>query len=172
MKIRKSTKSDLNTILKLYENARIFMAAHGNPNQWGTSYPPKDLIICDIAAGHSYVCEEQGKIIATFYYANEYDKAYAKIYDGQWLDDAPGVVHRITADGTVRGTAAFCLNWALTQCGNIKIDTHRDNVVMQRALEKMGFIKCGIIYLDDGSERLAYQKRDANAFHLHPIPDV
>jgi len=66
-------------------------------------------------------------------------------------------IHSITSD-SIRGTATFCLNWALEQCGDLKIDTHRDNVIMQRALEKSGFTYCGIIYLKDGSERLAYQK--------------
>ena len=44
-------------------------------------------------------------------------------------------------------------------CGNLKIDTHRDNRIMQHLLDKNGFTYCGIIYLDDGTERLAYQKQ-------------
>ena len=60
---------------------------------------------------------------------------------------------------SIRGAASFCLNWALEQCRNLRIDTHRDNVVMQHMLDKNGFQYCGIIYLEDGSERLGYQKR-------------
>ena len=37
-------------------------------------------------------------------------------------------------------------------------DTHADNAVMQRLLEGAGFVRCGIIYTDDGSPRIAYQK--------------
>lgn len=82
------------------------------------------------------------------------------IHQGQWLDDSPyGVVHRITSDGTIRGAASFCLNWALEQCGNIKIDTHRENQAMRKMLAKNGFHFCGIIYLKDGAERLAFQKK-------------
>ena len=33
---------------------------------------------------------------------------------------------------------------------NIKIDTHKDNISMQKLLEKNGFKYCGIIYLEDG----------------------
>lgn len=157
MEIRKTTSADLDVLLQLYENARTFMERNGNPTQWGTSYPPVSMLEQDIAEGHSYVCVENGKIIATFYYRIGTDETYAKIYEGHWLNEDPyGVVHRITSDGSVRGTASFCLNWALSQCGNLKIDTHRDNHVMQHLLEKNGFTRCGIIYLEDGSERLAY----------------
>ena len=68
-------------------------------------------------------------------------------------------MHRIASGGTRRGCASFCLDWALNQCGNLKIDTHRDNRIMQHLLDKNGFTYCGIIYLDDGTERLAYQKQ-------------
>ena len=84
---------------------------------------------------------------------------YVRIYEGQWLNEAPyGVVHRITSDGTIRGAASFCLNWAFNKCGNLKIDTHRDNIVMQHLLDKNGFKYCGVVYLENGSERIAYQK--------------
>lgn len=160
MKIRKTTWNDLEILMKMYENARIFMASHGNPTQWGNSYPPGAMLCADIQNGHSYVCTEHDKIIATFYYRQGIDKTYTRIYSGQWKNDLPyGVVHRITSDGTVKGAASFCLDWALAQCGNLKIDTHRDNVIMQHMLEKNGFRYCGIIYLADGSERLAYQKQ-------------
>ncbi len=159
MEIRKTTPDELELLLKMYEKARMFMAAHGNPTQWGTSYPSRELVAEDISTGCSYVCIEHGKIIATFYYREGDDNTYAHIYSGQWLNERPyGAVHRITSDGSVRGAASFCLEWAYQQCGNLKIDTHRDNTVMQHLLEKNGFTYCGIIYTDDGSERLAYQK--------------
>jgi RimJ/RimL family protein N-acetyltransferase len=47
----------------------------------------------------------------------------------------------------------------MAQIPNIRIDTHRDNAIMQHLLEKNGFVKCGIIYVEDGSPRIAYQKR-------------
>lgn len=160
MQIRKSTLKDLDTILTLFESARNFMATHGNPSQWGTTYPATALLEQDITYGNSYVCEEDGEIAATFFYKEGRDDTYAKIYEGQWLDDASyGVVHRITSSGKVHGAASFCLNWALEQCKSLRIDTHRDNVVMQHMLDKNGFTYCGIIYVEDGSERLAYQKK-------------
>lgn len=161
MKIRKSTFTDLDRILELYKNARAFMAANGNPTQWGTTNPPRDMIEHDISTGHSYVCEENNNIIATFFFDKCEEPDYAAIYDGQWLNDTPyGVVHRITSDGTIKGTASFCLQWAYEQCKNLRIDTHRNNHIMQHLLKKNGFSYCGVIYIKDGSERLAYQKSE------------
>lgn len=160
--IRKTNIEELPTILALYEHARCFMAEHGNPTQWGTSYPPKELVEKDIQSGCSYVCVADGRIAATFFFCNMEDPDYRVIEEGSWLNDKPyGVVHRITSDGKTRGAATACLAWALEQCGNLKIDTHRDNVVMQNLLKKNGFQYCGIIHTvhtGDGSERLAYQK--------------
>lgn len=39
----------------------------------------------------------------------------------------------------------------------LRADTHRDNLPMQRVLEKAGFSLRGVIYVEDGSERLAYE---------------
>lgn len=160
MKIRKTTTQDLEQLLELYQHARSFMAQHGNPTQWGNSYPPVSVLEQDIQNGDSYVCEEDGMIIATFYFRIGSDDTYAKIYAGQWLNEEPyGVVHRIASSGTVKGAATYCINWALSQCGNLKIDTHEDNLVMQHLLEKNGFTRCGLIYVHDGSQRIAFQKK-------------
>ena len=66
------------------------------------------------------------------------DPTYAVIYDGAWPSDEPyGVVHRIASAGTVKGAGAYCLNWAFEQCQNLRIDTHKDNFVMQNLLKKV-----------------------------------
>ena len=140
------------------------MAAHGNPNQWGpTQWPPEPLIRSDIAAGNSYVCEnDEGKVTGTFFYicGENIEPTYRDITDGAWRDDSPyGVVHRIASDGSEKGIGAFCLDWAFSQCGHLRIDTHGDNVVMQRLLTKLGFVPCGTIYVEeDNYPRIAFEK--------------
>lgn len=162
MKIRKTKIHELEILIKLYDHARAFMTEHGNPNQWGGTYPERGTVERDIRSGHSYVCENQSEIVAAFYFLEGEDGTYREIHGGQWLDDDPyGVVHRIASEGTTKGAASFCLDWALQQCGNVRIDTHRDNLVMQNLLKKNGFLYCGIIYVEDGTERLAYQKKSA-----------
>lgn len=162
MEIRKTREEDLARIMEIYQVARLFMINNGNPNQWGDNWPPEDLIHDDIQKGKSYVCiNEDEQVIGTFYYdyGADIEPTYEVIENGKWLDSsAYGVVHRLAGDGSQRGIGAFCLSWAYEQCKHIRIDTHKDNKVMQALLEKLGFKYCGIIYVRDGSERVAYEK--------------
>lgn len=73
MIIRKSSMDEMETILDLYAKARQFMAEHGNPEQWGNSYPEPAMVKDDIEQGHSYICEQDGRIVATFFYRNGAD---------------------------------------------------------------------------------------------------
>lgn len=101
---------------------------------------------------------ENETIAAVFYFAIEEDPTYKVIYEGQWLSKNPyGVVHRIASAGTVKGAGQFCLEWAINQSRNLRIDTHNDNVVMQNLLKKLGLQYCGVIYLENGDPRLAFQ---------------
>ena len=165
--VRKSTLQDLPRIMEIYARARIFMAEHGNPDQWGpTCWPPEALIRKDIADGSSYVCvNETGRILGTFFFIHgaDVEPTYREITDGAWLDGSPyGVVHRIASDGSEKGVGGFCLDWAYEQCGHLRIDTHGDNTVMQNLLRKLGFIHCGTIYVEeDDAPRLAFEKSEA-----------
>ena len=169
MEIRKSLPQDLSRIMEIYAFAREFMAAHGNPDQWGpTNWPPEELIRRDIADGNSYAClDDGGRVIGTFFFIHgeNIEPTYRQITDGAWLDGSPyGVVHRIASDGSVKGIGAFCLNWAYEQCGHLRIDTHGDNIVMQSLLNKLGFVRCGTIYVEeDDFPRLAYEKSNKTA---------
>ena len=169
MEIRKTRMEEIDQVMAIYAYARQFMADHGKPNQWGQTKPVREQIVKDIQSGDSYVCVEKDQIAAVFYYREGIDPTYLQIYDGAWRDEkAYGVVHRIAAAGKVKGAGSFCLNWAFEQCHNLKIDTHRDNVVMQNTLKKNGFVYCGIIHLENGDERLAYQKMMEESFTSYP----
>ena len=50
------------------------------------------------------------------------------------------------------------MRWCGERISNIRIDTHRDNRIMQKLISRSGFSYCGIILLADGAERLAYQR--------------
>ena len=164
MKIRKSTEQDLERMMEIYVYAREYMAKTGNPNQWGpTNWPPEHLLHRDIETGNSYVCEnDAGKVIGTFYfvYGRDIEPTYREITDGAWMDDSPyGVIHRVAADGSEKGIGTFCISWAFDQCGHMRIDTHGDNKVMQHLLTKLGFVRCGTIYVEeDNFPRIAFEK--------------
>ena len=159
MEIRHTTLEEIDAVMDIYDKARLFMRKNGNLNQWVNGYPGLELIRNDIINRNSYVCLDRGRIVGVFTFIQGIEPSYLQIYNGSWLNDEPyGVVHRIASTNSVKGVATFCLNWCLDKCKNIRIDTHRDNVVMQNLLSKNNFTPCGIIYLEDGSERLAYQK--------------
>lgn len=160
MYIRKTTMDDLDKVCRIYKGAQEFMRSGGNPEQWGNVHPPRELIVSDVHAGKSYVCvdEQSGEIVAVFYFAIEVDKTYAKI-DGQWLDDEPyGVIHRIARSRTGKGAGSFCLEWCYEQHNNIRIDTHKSNEQMINLLKRLEYSYCGIIWIENGDERLAFQK--------------
>lgn len=162
MEIRKATPEDTKRIVEIYSDARNFMHESGNKTQWTANYPSDELILSDITSGNLYtVTDETEKILACFVYFSGIDETYIKIYGGAWKNELPyGVIHRIAVakDAHGMGVAKFCFDYAFSLCGNLKIDTHKDNIPMQRALAKCGFEYCGIIHLKSGDERLAFQR--------------
>lgn len=160
MFIRKAKINDVAAAAEIYDAARRFMKQQGNPDQWKGEYPNGDDVLWGIEKGTSYVCEDNGEVVATFHFENEAeDPTYLNIYDGEWKSSLPyAVIHRIAVKYHGRGIVDFCFNECFKLCPNIRIDTHRDNIPMQKCLKRNGFEYCGIIYLENGEERLAYQK--------------
>lgn len=158
IKIRKATMSDLSDIAAIYERARAFMNDTGNPSQWGSAYPPLSLTVSDIENGELYVAYKD-VIEAVFVFTKGKDPTYDYI-DGKWLNTQEyRAVHRVASRGAVKGMLAKIMDFCFSECPNIKIDTHRDNAVMQKALLKYGFTRCGIIFLENGEDRIAYQMK-------------
>ena len=160
MEIRKTTFDDLDAVMGIYSDGREIMLEGKNFHQWPEGYPYQVIIEEDISAGVSYVCVSGGEILAVFHLSTEPDKTY-DVIDGAWLNDKPyGVIHRIARakTGKAKGTGAFCLNWCFEQVKNIRIDTHKDNIPMKKLLGKLGYHYCGIIWIETGDERMAYQK--------------
>jgi hypothetical protein len=144
--------------MAIFDRARRFMAETGNPTQWGNGYPQRTLIEGDIAASRSYVVTEGDIVVGSFFFAVMDDPTYHVIADGAWIDSGPyGVIHRVASSGAAKGVLAACVSWCRARCDSIRIDTHADNRVMQGALERLGFRRCGIIFLANGDERVAYQ---------------
>ena len=147
---------DLGGILEIYADARKFMAENGNPTQWNNGYPKKELLELDICLNRLFVMRRNDEICGAFVYFIGDDPTYQYI-EGSWMDDASyGVIHRIAGNGG--GIFAAALDFCRKQISHIRIDTHHNNIPMQRAVEKAGFSRRGIIYVDDGTPRIAYEK--------------
>ncbi len=157
--VRPARDADLPAITAIYAAARRFMAENGNPTQWYDGYPDETVIRSDMEKQQLYVCTDGDAVVGVFCYFFGIEPDYLDIYHGAWQCDAPyGVVHRVASTTKQRGIASFCLEYAFSQCGNLRIDTHRDNIPMQKLLEKNGFQRCGIVHCSHGGERIAYQK--------------
>lgn len=166
MNIRAAQMQDLPEIMAVYAQARKYMADNGNASQWGSAYPPEETVREDIRLGQCFVGTDGiGSIHFVFAFITGEDPTYLKIEQGAWLNDSPyGTIHRLGSDGRLKGCFAQCLNFCLHRISNLRADTHRDNLTMQHLLEKHGFRRCGIIYVRDGSERIAYQREEKNPF--------
>ncbi len=169
MQIRNATTGDLPKIRKIYTAAKTYMNASGNPNQWAEGYPPENYLRQDIELSRLYVCEENGRLCGVFMLSMEDDPTYHHI-DGAWTNEEPyGVIHRIASDGTKKGVFSAVLEFCKERMAeksitNLRIDTHADNKTMQHLVEKYGFGYCGIIYLENGSPRKAYQMISGSVF--------
>ena len=156
--VRNAVPEDLSRILEIYAYARSFMARTGNPNQWGKTHPPRAQLQEDIRVGQLYVVEKEGEIHGVFAYLTGEDPTYGYIEEGSWISDSPyGTIHRVAADGS-GGVFSAVMEYALSRNPHVRIDTHRDNHVMQHVVAKHGFRRCGIIYLENGDPRIAYEK--------------
>lgn len=159
MTIRPADIRDLSTILNIYAYAREQMRLSGNPDQWGNDRPSAETVKEDIRKKQAYMITHEGDICGVFVFIIGPDPTYQVIEHGAWLNDEPyGTIHRIAGNGRMRGALSAALSFCEEKIHNIRIDTHADNRIMRHLLEKYGFQKCGYIYVEDGTQRIAYQK--------------
>ena len=152
--------------MTVMDAAKIIMRQSGNMHQWGESYPSEAVIMADIERNGGFVIEDDGKIVGYFAFLASPEPTYAKIDEGRWLDDEQPyhVVHRIGSYPDAHGIFGSIMDYCFSKAPNIRIDTHRDNTIMQHNIAKHGFTYCGIIYLTNGVERLAYQRIEDNTY--------
>ncbi len=166
MEFRLSRPEDADAIFSIIQQAQAYFRSIKNP-QWQNGYPNPDVIREDIRSRSSYVLLENGRIVATAVLLFTGEPTYDRIYAGQWLGDGPyGTIHRIAVSEAYKGRGASVrmLRAFERECEArgicfLRVDTHDRNRPMRRFLEKNGFARCGIIYLADRSERIAFEKR-------------
>lgn len=165
MEFSKAKKSDIDDIIKIIKGAQEHFKSQGI-DQWQNNYPNAQVIMDDMENNESYVLKHEGNVIGTTYLSFAGEDTYEIIHDGEWLShEEYAVIHRMAIDFNLRGTGlAYIFLKAIEELcidrkiNSIKVDTHRENIPMQKLLKKNNFKKCGIIYLKDGNERIAYEK--------------
>lgn len=165
MEFRQAKISDLDQIVEIIELSKKYLK-ETKVDQWQNGYPAKEDLRRDIESGNSYVLTNKNEIVATTVISLDGESTYNSIFNGEWITNTEYIVmHRVAVHDKYKGKGIFkelikeaeslALNKGIF---SIKIDTHRDNISMQRAVVKNNFKRCGIIYLEEGSERIAFEK--------------
>lgn len=165
MEFRKAVETDINDIMNIIKQAQAYFKEQG-VNQWQDNYPNVETIRNDIINKNSYVLIKYNNIVATVSVSFDKEKTYNSIYDGEWISNNEyAVIHRMAVDNNYKGLGLssqiikdieqLCLNKGVH---SIKVDTHEENLCMQKLLKKNKFQYCGIIYLENKSKRIAFEK--------------
>ena len=157
--VRPATVDEVPRILELVDHSRSIMRANGNRVQWD-GYPGSDLIGSDIEQGIGHVITTQGVVVGYFALLREPEPTYACIEDGLWLDDTTpyGTIHRLACAPDLHGIARCAFAWSESRCASIRVDTHRDNFIMLHIIQSLGYSRCGVVYMRDGTPREAFQR--------------
>lgn len=159
VRIVKAEKKNLPRVLEIYSYAREFMRKNGNPTQWENFSAIKDSLVNDMENGNLYIIRDDENIYGVFAFIVGEDSTYKKIEQGEWLSDAEyGTIHRVASDGRIHGMMGLIVQFCSERIAHLRIDTHADNKIMQHLILKNGFKRCGIIYISDGSPRIAYER--------------
>ncbi len=164
MEIKKAELRFLPRLSEILEEARRNIAEL-RIDQWQKGSPTLADLENDIRNGELYMAEEGEEILGFCYIGFSGEPTYDKIYEGEWLREKFATVHRVAVASSSRGKGVFraLIEHAISLAKengmeSVRIDTHRGNYKMQSALRKNGFEKRGIIYLENGDERIAFEK--------------
>ena len=138
--IREAQPKDMADIMTVMDAAKGIMRQSGNLHQWGEGYPSEVVIMADMERNGGFVIEDDGKTVGYFAFLLSPEPTYARIYEGRWLDDEQPyhVVHRIASYPDAHGIFSSIMDFCFSKDPNIRIDTHRDNAIMQHNITKQG----------------------------------
>jgi len=160
IKIRRAEEKDILFITEIIQQAKDYFVQNGIP-QWQTrGYPDASDVRKDIHNQGAYVAVDENIVCGYCFICAMKDRNYNFI-EGKWLNDLPYVVmHRICIRREDKGKriASMFVATAEQMGNNLRADTHEKNRSMRKMLENNGFTKCGTIYVEDGTPRVAYQK--------------
>lgn len=166
IQIRQANETDIPDMLRIWEEGRRALAAAG-VDQWADGYPGEREAREDVASGWAYLVTVSRQPAAVAAIKPTADVDYENIEEGAWLSGRPYcAVHRIATVAAMKrqGLASYIMAYAAQIArdhglASLRIDTHTDNLVMQRFLESNGFRRCGMIRLHrTGEPRAVFEK--------------
>lgn len=164
MKVIHTDYKHVNDVMVIINQAKDYFKRN-SINQWQDGYPNEESITNDIKNNKSYILIDNNTVLGTMFFAIQDDPTYSYI-EGKWLSDNDyAVIHRIAVNKNMKGNnlAFELVKYVIAQCNkkninSIRIDTHKDNISMQKFLKKHNFVPCGTIYLENGDPRIAFEK--------------
>ena len=151
--IRSAKIEDINAILEVVKDAKEKFKSIGI-DQWSGDYPNEIDFTNDINNNQLYVCLDNELVIGFFVASFKLEEDYNNII-GKWLTDNKYIVmHRVAVKKEYYGMniSDLYFEYVKNMCKennikSIRIDTHEKNIVMLKKLNKLGFTRCGEVYL-------------------------
>ena len=161
MEIRKLRVDEIPGAAEILAQGRELLRSRGIPQWQRGDYPGVRELTEDVARCEAYAVEESGRIVASFAFSTAVDPSYLHLESGAWLTDGSlyATVHRLAVAPEMRGRGVAGFIYAGASelaralgAASIRVDTHPQNLSMQRAMTKAGFVFCGELLLVEGDE--------------------
>ena len=146
--IRKATPQDVNAVAELYNKAIDYEDTHVKYTSWQKGvYPTADTARLGQKNSSLYVCEQDGRIVASVILDTRQPPEYKKI---KWLIDAAYnqalVIHTLCVDPELSGSGIgssivdFAKQLAVERgCLSLRLNTTARNFLASRLYERNGF---------------------------------
>ncbi|MDO5036991.1 MAG: DNA/RNA nuclease SfsA [Tissierellia bacterium] len=165
LEIKETGDQEEEAVLAIYREAQEGLKEAG-VDQWQKGYPNKESLDLDRKKNQSFVFLDQGEVLATAALCRGEEPSYRKI-QGAWAHQEPYLtIHRIGLKracwGKKQGRRLMetIIDYAMARgIFYLRVDTHKDNQRMRRLVEASGFSYAGLIQLEDGAYRLAYERK-------------
>lgn len=168
--VRELLLTDKDSVLAIWSEGRSFLRESG-VSQWQKGdYPGEEAFFEDLKEKRGRVVINSDRVVGVFAFTLTSEPSYSTL-NGLW-DTNEGeylTIHRsaVKRDEMGKGIMSLILSYSISEAKrnnkkSVRIDTHKDNGAMIRALRKNGFEEKGSIILLSGSEkgdgRLGFEK--------------
>lgn len=162
IEMRLAKEEDVQFAADCFDCAREYQKEQGFL-QWTDEYPNITTAIEDVKSKKGFIYYEKSALIGYVCIDFDGELTYNEI-QGEWKTNQKyAVVHRLALSKSARGKGfskeifrlikEFCIE---NNVFSIRVDTDKNNEIMQNILRKESFEYCGVIYFQ-GGPKLAYE---------------